>query len=415
MTNKIQNPKSKILQSKVIAFLLCLSFALIPLNSVLATSASDLQKQKDYYTAQAEAARQQAAQKAQQAQVVKQQLSTISTQIDQTTNAINETTKQINDTNAKINDLTAKITTEEGNLAIEKDKMNKIISSWYMEGEEGLLGAMIGANNLSDVVTKQEYYDSIKRQIQTSMDKINQIKADLQKEKEVQEGQISVLNGLKDSQDQQQKKLESNKTMKNRLLNDTNAAVSDLNTQAQQAEAKAQEIRKILASIYSSGKGTPMGSQLVSSTDSSWYYNQTDYPDTYMSPSRLTIKDAGCLITSFAMVATKYGHSITPPGVVASSDFGYDGSFYGFNSGIGINVGRSVPVNWDTINSELSQDHPVIVSVKVSGPVYNSDGSNHFIVIKGFSGGKYLIHDPYWRTSSYDKDNVISMKIVNGY
>jgi uncharacterized protein YvpB len=132
-----------------------------------------------------------------------------------------------------------------------------------------------------------------------------------------------------------------------------------------------------------------------------------------MYPSRLTIKDAGCLITSIAMIATYYGHSITPPGVVAKSSFDYSGSYQG-SSGIGVSVGSSVRVNWDTINSEINQGHPVIVSVKVSGPVYNSDGSNHFIVIKGFSGGKYLIHDPYWRTSSYDKDEVISMKIVNG-
>jgi hypothetical protein len=283
-----------------------------------------------------------------------------------------------------------------------------------MEGENGLLETIIGANNVSEIVTEQQYYDSIKQQIQSSMDKINQMKASLQEEKNKQDAQMSVLNQLKENQTQQQRMLEGNKLMKNRLLNDTTSAVSDLNAQAQQAEAKAQEIRTILASIYSSGKGTPMGSQLTSSIDNSWYYNQTDYPDTYLSPSRLTIKEVGCLITSFAMIATKYGNSITPPGVVSASNFGYDGSFYGFKRSIGISVGSSIPVNWDTINSEISQGHPVIVSVKVSGPVYNSDGSNHFIVIKGFSGGKYLIHDPYWRTSSYNKDNVISMKIVNG-
>ncbi|MCL5410549.1 MAG: C39 family peptidase [Patescibacteria group bacterium] len=411
MTNK--NSKSRILGTKIIAFFVCLSFVMMPLNALAAT-ASQLQAQKDYYTAQAEAARKQAAQKAQQAQEVKQQISSISSQINQNMASLDLTQSQINDTNGKINEISANIKTEEDNLVVEKDKMNNILASWYMEGEGGLLETMIGANNLSEIVTKQQYYDSIKQQIRSNMDKINQMKADLQTEKGKQEAQMSVLNGLKDNQTQQQKMLESNKVMKNRLLNDTTAAVSDLNAQAQQAEAKAQEIRKILASIYSSSKGTPMGSELVSSIDSGWYYNQTDYPDTYMSPSRLTIKDAGCLITLIAMIATKYGNSITPPGVVAASNFSYDGSFYGFKRSVGVSVGSTIPVNWDTINSEIAQGHPVIVSVKVAGPVYNFDGSNHFIVIKGFSDGKYLIHDPYWRNSSYNKDNVISMKIING-
>lgn len=413
MTNKTLNSKFKIVRSKLIAVLVVLSFITAPINAIAAT-ASQLQAQRDYYTAQAEAARKKAQQKAQEAQVVKQQISTLSNEIDENSASLDLTKSQIKSTDEKIDEVLANIKKEEENLANEKNKLNEIVSSWYMEGESGLLEAMIGSDNLSEVVTKQEYYDSIKQQIQSSMEKINLMKASLQEEKNKQDAQMSVLNQLKDNQAQQQKMLENNKTMKNRLLNDTTAAVSDLNTQAEQAEAKAQEIRKVLASIYSSGKGTPMGSELASSIDSGWYYNQTDYPDTYMSPSRLTIKDAGCLITSIAMIATKYGNSITPPGVVAASNFSYDGSFYGFKRSVGVSVGSTIPVNWDTINSELAQGHPVIVSVKVAGPVYNFDGSNHFIVIRGFSGGKYLIHDPYWRTSSYNKDNVISMKIVNG-
>lgn len=408
----IHNNKKQRFLRQFVSLLLCFVFVITPINSALALTASQLQAQRDYYAAQAEAARKKAAQKEQQAQAVKQQLTTINGQIDQTTAAISSTEEQISSTSDKVGELALKIKTEEENLAIQKEKMNQVLAEWYMEGQDGLLEAMIGANNLSELITKQEYYDAIKQQVQSTMDKIDQMKAALQQEKNNQEAQLSVLNGLKDDQAEQQKKLESNKVMKNRLLNDTTAAISDLNGQAAQAEAKAQEIRKILASIYTSGKGTPKGSELSSSIESSWYYNQNDYPNTYMSPSRLTIKEAGCLITSIAMIVTKHGHSITPAGVVDASNFGYDGSFYGLEKNIGVSVGRTIRVNWDTINSELDNGHPVIVSVKVSGPVYNSDGSNHFIVIRGFENGKYLIHDPYWNNSSYNKDNVISMKIV---
>lgn len=48
------------------------------------------------------------------------------------------------------------------------------------------------------------------------------------------------------------------------------------------------------------------------------HFYQEDYPNIKLcSTENLTIASAGCVVTSFAMVANKYGHNTTPPVVVS--------------------------------------------------------------------------------------------------
>lgn len=387
--------------------------------STYALTAAQLRAQQEYYAQQAAAARAAAAAKAAQAAQIKDQISAVSTQISQTESAINLTTNQMNSTQQAIVDLENKIKAEEENLAAQQSKFHDVIASWYIQGESGFFEAVVGANSISDVIDQQQYYDSVRSQIQTKMDDITALKADLAKQKADQQTQLANLQSLKDDQTSQQNNLQTKKAVKNQLLTDANGAIQDLNAQAAAAEAKAAEVRKILAQIYS-GTGTPSGNGLISSVDNSWYYNQRNYSNPliglsdYSYSNPLTIAEAGCFVTSMAMVATKMGHSITPPGVVQSSHF-VDGSWQYFTSSIGVTFSRQ-SLNWDVVNSELSHNRPVIVSVYTGhGPVYNSDGSNHFIVIKGFSGGKYQIHDPYWTGSSYDLSAVKSMRVLSSY
>src|SRR3989344_4963061 len=400
---------------KIVAMLIALAVFAMPISASALTSAQ-LKAQQDYYAQQAAAARAQAAAKAQQAAQIKQQLNIVGSQISQTQVAINLTISQIADTNTRIAQLETDIKTQEDNLNAEQGKLSDVVASWYMSGRSsGFFEAIIGSNNFSDIIDQQQYYDSVREQIQNQMDKITQLKADLNQQKTDQQNQLASLNDLKSDQTAQKSDLAEKKSIQNQLLTDANGAITDLNNQAAQAEAKAAEIRKILVQIYS-GSGTPQGNGLASSGDSSWYYNQKNYSTpllgarafTYSNP--LTIALAGCLVTSFAMVATKMGHPITPPSVVNNSHFVY-GSWMYFTSGIGVSFNSSTRVNWDTVNSELAHNRPVIISVYTgSGPVYNSDGSNHFIVIKGVSNGKYIIHDPYWTGSSYNLTSVKSMK-----
>jgi peptidoglycan hydrolase CwlO-like protein len=398
---------------KISAIILLCTMVFLPIEKALAVSAADAA----YYEKQAAQKLAEANQKKAEAQIYNDQIYLYNKQINQLSGAINTTNGKINDTQDNIDNLTQSIKDEEFKLSQEQDKNGDVIASWYIEGQDGLLEAMIGSNNLSEVATKQQYFDSVRRQIELACEKIQLIKADLAKQKGEQENQLQTLSGLKEDQTARQDTLEATKTSKNRLLNDTKNAIVDLKAQASEYQAEANRIRTILAAIYNSS-GKPVGSDLKSSVDGSWYYSQTDsrWRDKNLSPSYLKIGEYGCYITSLAMVSTYYKNSITPPEMVDVSNFNKSGSFYGFDGNSGITIVQQGRVNWDTVNSELASGHPVIVSVYTGhGTAFNADGSNHFIVIRGNSGGVYQIQDPYWMDGSYNISQVKSMKIIRSY
>ncbi|HOX40791.1 MAG TPA: C39 family peptidase [bacterium] len=386
-----------------------------PLTIEAQQSITDLNKQQSYYAAQAEKKKQEAAQKQKEAEEIQRQITAVSNDISTTERALSLTETQIRDTEKTIESLAAQIKDREEEIRVENERMSKIVSSWYMEGESGFFEALVGSETFSDAITKQQYYDSVRQQIRDTVDKIESLKVGLNNNKKDQENRLLDLANNRQTQANQKSYLESKKQTKNRLLGNAKDAVDDLSAQAAAAETKAQEIRKIIAAIYSSSKGSPKGDGLVQDSNWGWYYSQRDpqWSGTYLAPSRLTIGEVGCLVTSFAMVSTYYGYNNTPADIENKSAFTYEGGWLWFDNSPGISVSASQPKNWNVINNELENNRPVIVSVKVSGPVYNSDGSNHFIVISGIANGKYLIHDPYWRDSSYSLSDVISMKIVS--
>jgi len=261
-----ENINFKIFGSKIIALTLCFAFVMIPTNTFALTKAQ-LQAQSESYAAQAKAAAAAAAQKQKEADDAKRQINNISTNINSTQQDLNSTKDAISSTQEKINELSEKIKTEEDNLAQEKVKMNNILASWYMEGEDGLLEAMIGANNLSEIVDKQEYYDSIKQQIRSSMDKIDSLKKELYAQQDEQSKQLQGLSTLEADQEDQKKTLQNQQVMKQRLLTDTTNAVKELNSQEQEALKKEKEAQGEIQRMEQAAQG---GSNWVRSGSSAF-------------------------------------------------------------------------------------------------------------------------------------------------
>lgn len=399
-----------------VSCLLVLSFFGEPITKVRAESLTNLQNQKNYWQSQKEKAAAEKAQQEQQAQLIKQQISNVNSEITATESAIEQTSSRITETNDKVSELEKKIKEEEDNLAREKDKMSKILASWYMEGESDFLASVIGSDNLSEAINKEQYYESIRQQIELAIEKIEQLKENLLSEKTNQQQQLLILNNLKTDQVAQQESLESKKNFKSRLLNDTKGAIAELSSQEQEAEAKIAEIQKKINTLRSRSY---WGTQIVSGSGGLAvpYYTQTgNY--TRLGNSRYTVDMYGCLITSYAMVASFYGRHVTPTDIASNTAiFDRNGYLmYSVPPGIGISVVSSGAVDWAVVNDELENGHPVIVSIYMpSVGSINRDGSSHFIVIKGRSGAKYLMNDPISGERGYDLSQVRSMKIIRPY
>lgn len=262
---------------------------MVNIDGAYALTSAQLKKQK---AAEAEAARIQAAEKQKQAEQFQVQITNLDKSVSQTENSIATTEANISETSNSIKSLESQIKTKEEELAREKDRMNQLLTSWYMEGESGLLQAIVGSNNLSEVVTKQEYYDAIKQQVESSIGEITEIKTDLTNQKLAQETKSRELAQLKSDQESYVSTLESQKQQKNSMLNMTiqqKAQYLEIAKKAEQEVARIsaeEEARRRAAANISSGGtgGYPYGNsdaldpwyfyQLQCTSYAAWYWNK---------------------------------------------------------------------------------------------------------------------------------------------
>lgn len=379
-----------------------------------ATSITDLNAQKKALEEKAKQAAAAQAQKEKEAAALSGQITYVNNQITQTQNAIVGTDNQVVATQTKIAELGDSISTEEANLASEQNTMDKIIASLYMEGDSGLLESLLSSSSISEAITNQQYYESIQQQIEGTIQRITKIKADLSNQRDQKDKQLADLTNLKVSQVDQKKFLESRKVLKSELLSDTKSTVVAL--EAEQADAKAAiaDLQARIDRIKAASIGA--GGDLVSVTDASWYYRQTD--ERWASEKLglyATIGDYGCLLTSLTMVAKFYGKNYTPLSALDKSSFIRS---WGRNDGALISTsivsdGKSQPVDWTVIDNELANGHPVVVGVALGVDMGNSFGVSHFVVIKSKIGtDKYAMHDPLGENRGYKKSQIKAMRII---
>jgi len=248
MTKKLQ----RVIVAVVIvvtAFLPCLTYA---------ASTSDLYQQQSSISQEKKQLQSIKAQKQIEASGLSSDLKSISSTIRQVESAISQTQGEIDQTQAKIEDLKIQIQNEEANLAREKEKQGGLIASWYMEGEYGLMEAVIGANSLSELVDRTRYYDAVRAQIEETINKIKTLKDQLAQTKAEQEAKVVELTNKKELQTRQETALEDQKWTKDQLYSNTTKTIAALDQKIKEAERREAQV---LASIYAQLKGRNWGAE----------------------------------------------------------------------------------------------------------------------------------------------------------
>ena len=346
---------------------------------------------------------------------LQQQVQQLNAQIAAVQKALQTTQNNINGTQSKIAQLAAQIKDQQAKYDQQKQSLGSLVADWYMQGgDPGLAMTIIGSNSLSDMITMGQYYASVKDQIETTIQKINDLKKQLADQKTAQDQQLSSLTSLKNDQSSQQRSLSGNQSTKQNLISSTQSTINQLQ-QDQQTNLKLKS--QYEADLASEQSQTGYGNDIIASNDSSWYYTQLGNSDT-LGYSDATINDYGCLITSIAMIATYYGPRVTPNNIADDpSNFDGEGDLIVSTPpevGDSITVGSSVTSNpLGTITREVQAGRPVIAGIRFpSISRHNNDGSNHYIVIKGLrSDGKYIMQDPINRTG-YPIGWVVAAKVV---
>jgi len=394
--------------AKSLAVFIALALLLMP-SLAVAETLSELQKQKEAAAAEAQAAREAAKGKQSDASYLSGQLNTLEYQISEAEYSLSITNAKVAETQANIDNLNNMIDAKMMEIETEKDKLYEVVSSWYMDGDStSMINSVLGSDSLSDLITQQEYYDSIKQQIQLKMEELDKLRAELVAQKAEQDQAMIELKKYQENQEIQKVSLENQTWTKKRLLNDTENMIDELKDQEASA---SQKVATLQAKIDQISATKSWGGDIVSSNDGSWYASQLWYPNTYLGPSPYTVAQYGCLITSLTMVAQYYGRGYDVPSAVNASSFSY-GGFLLYTPIV--SDSGSQAVNWNVIDSELASGHPVVVGVALGVDMGNSYGVSHFVVLKPYSknGDTYGMHDPLGAGRGYSRNQVKAMRTV---
>lgn len=150
---------------------------------------------------------------------------------------INALQAKINDNHTKVAELNIKIKEAEIELARQKDLLGQTIKAMYVEGDISTVEMLASSKNLSDFFDKQQYRESVRSKIKTTLDKITQLKLELGTQKETVEKLIAEQQTL-------QTKVAAQRAENDRILALNQSQQADLISQIRSNNGRIAELRR---------------------------------------------------------------------------------------------------------------------------------------------------------------------------
>jgi peptidoglycan DL-endopeptidase CwlO len=129
-----------------------------------------------------------------QAAQFRQQADTLQNQLSALNAEASVLQGQIDLNNAKLAQLNQQITDTEQKIAQQQDVLGDNLVTIYLDSSVTPIEILASANSISDFIDKQEYRDTIRSQLQQSIDTVKQLKEDLGKQKKDLENIIADQN-----------------------------------------------------------------------------------------------------------------------------------------------------------------------------------------------------------------------------
>jgi hypothetical protein len=314
------------------------------------------------------------------------------------------TTLKISQTQAQIDLLGGRIVQLGDSLtSLTAAFSSRAVETYKLSRFENNFAIILSATDISDAVSKFHYLQKIQEEDRSLLERLQTAQTTYQGEKKSQEDLQKQLQAQKAS-------LNTQKTAKNNLLTATKN--DEVKYQSLLAQAIAQR-NSFLNFVNSHGGASILSNQTVQQGSWGTYYNQRDseWGNSFMGSSHLTMADYGCLVTSVAMMATHAGKSLKPSDIAGTPSAFFSPNvdtallYWQFSvNGINVNL-NSVSV------SQLDQK-------LTSGPVIAGlfSGPDHYIVIKSGSNGNYVMNDPFMEGGGdknfTDKYSVNNIKMI---
>lgn len=151
---------------------------------------------------------------------------------------------EINAVQAKINSNEAEMARLQGQIKAAEDELMKqrallgdVIRTMYIDGDISTIEMLATSKDLSDFFDKQQYQESVRSKIKTTLDKITKLKLELSSQRD-------IVQKLLDEQKVLQQQLASQKFEKDQKLALNQSQQAQINSEMQSNSTKIAELRK---------------------------------------------------------------------------------------------------------------------------------------------------------------------------
>jgi len=325
-----------------------------------------------------------------QKQTYSSQIELIGNQIQLTEYKIEATQEQITSVTLDIDTTSKKITSLQGTLDTSINVLINRIIATYEVGTIQPVQILLTSNTASDFFTRLNYLKLAQAHDKQLIYDTQQAKIDYANQKNIFEDKKQQLADLQQQLQVQTNQLDQEKQVQQQLLATTEAQIA-------QYQAQLSALQNFARSRVGPG-GQSIPHQDLSD---GWgkYYNQRDanWGNNFIGLSNMQIWDVGCLLTSYAMVVSHYGGSVTPADVAANVSNFAGGSAYFNLPGPSANGHSARDVSMpslDDLKSDLNAGNSIIAGLSYDGgPI-----ADHWVVLRSVNGdGTFMINDPLYQ------------------
>lgn len=192
--------------------------------------------QADKYEEQINALNQDSSQKKAQTAQLGAEAASLSDTIAKLQAEINAMQNKINANKQRIEELKVEITKAEAELAKQRSILGETIKSMYIDGDITTIEMLASSKDLSDFFDKQQYKESVQSKVKTTVDKIQQLKLDLNTQKE-------TVEKITAEQQKLQGQIIAQRAENDRILGLNQEQQGALNAQIKENSAKVSQLR----------------------------------------------------------------------------------------------------------------------------------------------------------------------------
>ncbi|OGH24375.1 MAG: hypothetical protein A3B47_01250 [Candidatus Levybacteria bacterium RIFCSPLOWO2_01_FULL_39_24] len=343
---------------------------------------------------------------------LKGQAKTLSSQISIMDSQIRLTEARIETNKRQILDLTLDIDTTTKKISSLQDSLNKItevllnrIVATYQAGRVQPFEMLLSSRDASNLLARLNYLRIAQNHDKRLIYDVQQAKNDYTNQKDIYEAKKKKVENLKKQLEAYTVQLNQEKVNKQDLLSQTRGSEATYQSLLAQARAQLAAFSNFATSTF----GTSLVPHKELSDEYGKYYNQRDSQwgnllvnndSSNCRGGPCTLARIGCLITSYAMVASRFGSSINPADVAVNSSNFWGGSADFMKPGPSAN-GHAVSYVADPsiqqLRDALSSGAAVIAGLSINGGPSSTHYSDHWVVLRSVDGESFKINDPAYQ------------------